>query len=130
VVGLSSFLPSHSTLICQYPGAICSHACRICLAMFEMADVHEQRINIKFCLKLGKTFTETHEMVENVYGEHYMSCTCCCEWFKKCKEGWQSTHVGARLGRPSTSCDYAHVAHVCELMHSDRCLTVWEIAEQ
>jgi hypothetical protein len=31
-----------------------------------MADIHEQHIDIKFCFKLGKTFMETHEMMENV----------------------------------------------------------------
>jgi hypothetical protein len=33
------------------------------LAIFEMADINEQRTNIKFSFKLGKTFTETHEMM-------------------------------------------------------------------
>jgi len=28
----------------------------------------EQRVNIKFCYKLGKTVTETHEMLVQVYG--------------------------------------------------------------
>jgi hypothetical protein len=50
-----------------------SHHPRACLAIFEMADIHEQRINIKFCFKLGKMFTETHEMMKNVYGDQRMS---------------------------------------------------------
>jgi hypothetical protein len=40
-----------------------------------MADIHEQCINIKFCFKLGKTFTETPEMMKNIYGDQCMSHT-------------------------------------------------------
>ena len=29
----------------------------------------EQRANIKFSFKLGKTFTETHQMMKKVYGD-------------------------------------------------------------
>ncbi|EGI70146.1 FLJ37770-like protein [Acromyrmex echinatior] len=30
----------------------------------------EQRANIKFCFKLGKTFTETHNLMKQVYGDN------------------------------------------------------------
>jgi len=33
----------------------------------------EQRINIKFCVKLGKTTTETLKMLRDVYGDSSMS---------------------------------------------------------
>jgi hypothetical protein len=42
-----------------------------------MADIHEQHINVIFCFKLGKTFTETHEMMKNIYGDKCMSYTGC-----------------------------------------------------
>jgi hypothetical protein len=42
-----------------------------------MADIHEQRIDIKFCFKLGRTFTEPHEMMKSVYGDDCMSRTRC-----------------------------------------------------
>jgi hypothetical protein len=42
-----------------------------------MADIHEQRINIKCSFKLGKTYTETHEMMKNIYGDQCMSRTSC-----------------------------------------------------
>jgi hypothetical protein len=73
---------------------------------------------------------ETHEMMKNVYGAQCMSCTHCYEWFKRFKDSWQSTHDDARLGQPSTSCDDVHVAQVCEIVCSNCCLTVWEIAEE
>ena len=34
----------------------------------------EQRANIKFCLKLGKTFTETFELMKQVYGDNCLYC--------------------------------------------------------
>ena len=33
----------------------------------------EQRANIKFCFKLGKTFTETHQMIQQAYGSDCLS---------------------------------------------------------
>jgi hypothetical protein len=90
--------------------------------MFEMAVIHEQHINITFCFKLSKTFTEIHEMMKNIYNDQCMSRTC-YEWFKQFKDCRQSTHEEPRLGRPSVSCDDGHV-QVHEIMHSNRRLTV------
>ena len=47
----------------------------------------EQRINIKFCVKLGKTATETMKMLRDVYGDSYMSRTRVFEWRKRFVEG-------------------------------------------
>ena len=46
-----------------------------------------QRANIKFCLKLGKTFTERFELMKQVYGENCLFCARVHEWFKRFKEG-------------------------------------------
>jgi hypothetical protein len=95
-----------------------------------MADIHEQHINIKFCLKGAKTFTETQEMMNNVYGDQCMSHKRCYEWFKQFKDCRQWTHDEPLLGLPSSSCDDAHVAQVCEIVRSNCRLTVREIAEE
>jgi transposase len=58
-----------------------------------------------------------------------MSGTRCYEWFKRYKDGRKSTYDEPRLGRPSTSCNDAHVMQVREIMRSNRRLTVREIAE-
>ncbi|KAG5336861.1 GVQW3 protein, partial [Acromyrmex charruanus] len=57
----------------------------------------EQRACIKFCFKLGKTATETHEMMKTV------SCTVTFDWFKRFKEGRQSLDDDARSSQPSTA---------------------------
>jgi hypothetical protein len=95
-----------------------------------MANIHEQRINIKVCFKLGKMFMETHEMMKNVNGDQSMSHTCCYKWFKGFKDSQQSTHDEPHFGRPSTPCDDAHVAQVHEIMRSNCRFIVWEIAEE
>jgi hypothetical protein len=48
----------HPAVISHHPRAICSRVCAVCLAMFKMADIHEQLINYKFCFKLGEAFME------------------------------------------------------------------------
>jgi hypothetical protein len=95
-----------------------------------MANIQEQRINIKFSYKLGKTFTGTHEMPKNIYGDQCMSRTHCYEWFKRFKDGRQSTHDEPHLGQSSMSCDGAHVVQVREIVRSNRRLTVRETAEE
>jgi hypothetical protein len=117
-------------MISQCSRTLCSLACGGCLAIFEVADIHEQRINIKCCFKLGETFTETHEMMKNVYDDQCMSHTHCYECFKRYKDRQQSTNDELHLGRPSASCNDAHVAQVHEIMRSNRRFTVREIAEE
>ena len=46
----------------------------------------EQRVNIKFLTKLGKSATETYNLLTEVYGDQCLSRTHVFEWFKKFKE--------------------------------------------
>jgi hypothetical protein len=57
-----------------------------------MADIHKQHVNIKFCFELGKTFMDSHKMMKNAHGYQRTCHTRCYEWFKRFKDGWQSTH--------------------------------------
>jgi hypothetical protein len=102
-------------VISRHSSAICSRACIVCLAILEMAVIHEQRINIKFCFILWETFTETRDMMKNVYGDQCMSRTLCYERFNRFKNGRQSTHDEPRSVRSSASCDDAHVARVSDI---------------
>ncbi|GBO35893.1 hypothetical protein AVEN_243914-1 [Araneus ventricosus] len=63
----------------------------------------EQLVNIKFCFKLGKTVTETREMLVKVYGEDAMSKKCVFEWFKLFRDGKKGVKDDPRSGRPPTS---------------------------
>ncbi|GBM62177.1 Putative uncharacterized protein FLJ37770 [Araneus ventricosus] len=63
----------------------------------------EQRVNIKFCFKLGKTAKETHEMLVKVYGVDAVSKKCVFEWFKRFRDGKEDVRDEPRSGRPPTS---------------------------
>ena len=54
----------------------------------------EQRANFKFCFKLGKTFTETHQMMKKVYGDNCRIHEC----FKRFQDGREA--LEERSGRP------------------------------
>ncbi|KAJ8962201.1 hypothetical protein NQ318_018170 [Aromia moschata] len=61
-----------------------------------------ERVNLKFRVKLGKTFTEAYAMLKEVYGNECLSRTQLFEWFKWFKEGREMTEDDPRPGRPTT----------------------------
>ncbi|GFW68622.1 protein GVQW3 [Trichonephila clavipes] len=95
-----------------------------------MCENTDQRICIKFCFKLGKTGTETYEMMKTAFGEEAMSRAGVFEWLRRFKEGRQSVNSNPRSGRPSTSPNEDKIAQVKAVVHSDHCLTVREIAQE
>jgi hypothetical protein len=63
----------------------------------------EQRINIKFfCAKLGKSESETLQMLTEAYGADAMKKSSVSEWHKKFKEGREDVKDDERTGRPKT----------------------------
>ncbi|KAJ8952426.1 hypothetical protein NQ318_014518 [Aromia moschata] len=60
----------------------------------------EQRINLKFLVKLGKTFTDAYVMLKKVYGNE---CLCRMQVFDvwRLKERRETTEDDLRPGRPS-----------------------------
>lgn len=44
-------------------------------AIFKMTNIHEQRIGIKFHVKLNKSFTETHKIIQNACGDQRLGHT-------------------------------------------------------
>ncbi|GFW11388.1 protein GVQW3 [Trichonephila clavipes] len=95
-----------------------------------MCENTDQRICIKFCFKLGKTGTETYEMMKTAFGDEAMSRAWVFEWFRPFKEVRQSVNSDPRSGRPSTSRNEDKIAQVKAVMCSDRHLTVREIAQE
>ncbi|KAJ8954449.1 hypothetical protein NQ318_011125 [Aromia moschata] len=63
----------------------------------------EQRVNLKFPIKLGKTFAEAYEMLQEVYGNECLSRTQDFEWFKQFKEGRETTEDDPHPKWPSSS---------------------------
>jgi hypothetical protein len=59
----------------------------------EMADLKEQRICVKFCFKLEKTASETHEMLKTASGDSAMGRT------QTFKSGFLDSNVGKRRSK-------------------------------
>jgi hypothetical protein len=54
---------------CYYTNAIAT----LCFVLSAIDGKIEQRVCIKFCMKLGKSTTETLEMFCEAFGEHSLS---------------------------------------------------------
>ena len=86
----------------------------------------EQRTNIKFCFKLGKTAAETHQMMQKVDRDKCLSRPTICEWFKRLKEGREDLNYDKRSGRPRSAVNGWDVEIVCEIIKKRqnlRCVT-------
>ena len=90
----------------------------------------EQRINIKFCVKLGKTATETLKILRDVYGDSSMSRTKVFEWHKRFVEGREEVEDDPKSGRPCTSTTDTNIEKVRQLVRSGRCVTICVIANE
>ena len=85
-----------------------------------MNDKFEQRANVKFCVKLGKTATETLNLLREAYGPEAVGRTQCFEWHRRFQSGRSSLEDDERSGRPSTSITQENVLRIRELVHEDR----------
>jgi transposase len=79
----------------------------------------EQRINIKFCVKLGKSASETLQLLKEAYGVAAMKKTMVFEWHKRFKEGRDDVKDDERSGRPRTKRTDENVDKVRKLVGTD-----------
>ena len=63
----------------------------------------EQRTNLKFLVRLGKSPSEALRMLQEVYGQETISRSHVFEWHRRFKEGREEVEDDARSGRPSSS---------------------------
>ena len=107
-----------------------------CLRVFWFAAARmselelEQRTNIKFLVKLGKSGNEIREMLVQVYGDNAMKKTAVYKWMKRFSEGREIVTDGERSGRPATSRTEENIAEVCQIVRENHQLTIRSIAEQ
>jgi hypothetical protein len=65
-----------------------------------MSDrILEQRINIKFCVELGKNANDTRKMLSKAYWGEAMKKPTVFVWRKRFKEGREHVEGGERNGR-------------------------------
>jgi len=90
----------------------------------------EQRTNIKFLVKLGKSGNKIREMLVQVYRDSAMKKTAVYTWVKCFSEGRETVTNKERSGRPSTSRTEENIAKIRQIVRENRRLTVRSIAEQ
>ena len=63
----------------------------------------EQRVNLKFIVKLGKKPAECFQLLQNVYGADGMSRARAFKWHKHFKSDREEVENDSKPGQPSTS---------------------------
>ena len=89
----------------------------------------EQRYASKFCKKLGKSGSETLQLLSTAYGDAVLSSAQVFRWHNAFKDGRESVEDEQRAGRPSTARTENNVARV-KVLDRDRRLQVRLIAEE
>ena len=89
----------------------------------------EQRVIIKFYVKLGKSVSEIKTDLEKVYRDSALKKSGICKWIRRFREGRDTVNDDPKSGRPSTSVTDKIIADVQQHVKQDRRVTVREIAE-
>jgi len=76
----------------------------------------EQCVNVKFCVKLGKSATEMYDLLKQVYGDECLSHTQVFKWFKRFKEGREEIRDNQHPSRLSASKTDANIEKVGEIV--------------
>jgi hypothetical protein len=71
-----------------------------------MESIHrEQRVNMKFSFKLGKSSAETHAMLVEVYGDAAVARETVYKWSERFRSGSESIDLSRKTG---TLFDFVH----------------------
>jgi len=89
----------------------------------------EQRANIKFCFKLGKTAQETFTSMKNVYGDQCLFRAQVFRWFARFRDGREDLEDDKRSPKPRTSRNETNIEKVSQILRSDRCVSARLIEE-
>jgi len=79
---------------------------------------------------LGKTATETHAMLVQVYRTDAVSRKCVYDWFKHFREGKEPVDDEPLSGRPSTSVTTDNIERVRHMLLQNRRLSLRWISEK
>jgi transposase len=87
-------------------------------------------MNIKFCVTIGKSASETLALLTVAYGEYTMKKSSVFQWHRRFKEGLEDVQDGPRSGQPKKPRADTYVDRVQILVRSDRRSGVRLIAEE
>jgi hypothetical protein len=90
----------------------------------------EQRKNMKFCVKIGNSASETLALLTVAYGEFAMKKSSVFEFHRRLKEGREDVQGDLRSGQSKTQRTDVNVERVRTLVRSDRRLGVRLLAEE
>ena len=79
----------------------------------------DQRINLKFLVKLKKTPTESLKMLQEAYEDQAMSRARVFEWHRRFREGEEDVEDKPRSGRSSSSKTDENVEAVRQAVRGD-----------
>ena len=88
----------------------------------------EQRVCIRFCADLGKSATETLEMIQQGLGDQSLNCTQVFQWHARFKPGHTSFDDDEHTGRPRSCTTPETVARIQEIIRQDQRQTIRDIA--
>ena len=127
--GIQFDLPQLSTRLCssQYVSKVRSSV--FVLSRAKMQRSREQRYAIKFCTKLGKSGSETLQLLMTAYGDAVLSSAQVLRWHKAFKDRRESTEDEQHAGCPTSGTE-KNVARVKAVLDRDRRLSVRLIAEE
>lgn len=94
-----------------------------------MATKTEQRLCIKFCVKLGDNATETHKKLQKAWGDVALKKTAVFEWHKRFSRGRESVEDDDRSGAPVEIRTDENVNKIRDLINEDRRLTIRELVQ-
>jgi len=107
-------------------GSLFVSAIYYCLRVFWCAaarmsglELREQRTNIKFLVKLGKSGNEIREVLVQVCRDNAMKKTAVYKWVKRFTEGRESVTDEERSGRPATSRTEENIAKVRQIVREN-----------
>ena len=95
-----------------------------------MENFEEQRTCIKFCFHLGKSATETYQMLKIAFLNDCVSRSTCFEWFSRFTNGIMITKDQHRPGRPVTQRTDENVMKIKSLIKNDGRITIRMIVEE
>jgi len=101
------------------------HHFHVCLLISKWRTFRSKRFCIKFCFKLNKTATETHQMLKEAFGEQALSQARTFEWFKHFKDGQESVEDDKRSG---TTLEM--IAKVRDVILEDRRQTIHNVCNR
>jgi hypothetical protein len=89
----------------------------------------KQLVNIKFCVKLGKTAIEILQLLRDAYDDEALSQAHVLQWHRQFVSGRGLVEDGTRPGRPTSSRNEDNVIRIRDVVRDNHTVTVYMLAD-